>query len=71
MEKQLARYFVGAVGFALVVTWATLGATTAVLATIVCLAATKLDRLRRPIHRKQLRSGNDSRPSSSKLTTRP
>lgn len=45
MEKQLRRYAVGAVGFAFVVTWATLGATTAVVATVVLVAGANVHRL--------------------------
>jgi hypothetical protein len=39
MQQQLHRFFLGAVGFGFVVVWATLGATDAVLAVLVCLAA--------------------------------
>lgn len=48
MEQQLRRYFVGAVGSTFVLTWVALGGTIAVVATIACLAGTRLDRLGAP-----------------------
>lgn len=71
MEQQLRRYFAGAVGFAFVLTWATLGGTIAVVATIVCVAGTKLDRLVRPINGKERKSGHSARANRSTLTARP
>ena len=71
MEQQLRRYFVGAVGFAFVLTWVTLGGTIAVVATIVCLAGTRLDRLVRPINSKERGSGHGARAKRSKLAARP
>jgi hypothetical protein len=44
MQQQLGRYFLGALAFAFVVAWATLGATTAVAAAASCLFAANLHR---------------------------
>ena len=45
MEQQVRSYLYGVVGFAFVVTWATLGATTAILATVACVAGLNAHRL--------------------------
>jgi hypothetical protein len=44
MQQQLGRYFLGALVFAFVVAWATLGATTALAAATACLVAANLHR---------------------------
>jgi hypothetical protein len=71
MEQQLRRYFCGAVAFAFVVTWATLGATDAVVALLLCLAGTNLQQLMRLIDATQLRARSPRRPQRSRLAARP
>ena len=60
MDDQLRRYFLGLVGFAFVVTWATLGLVTAVLAVVACTALVagprQLQRRRRPARPRPIRS---------------
>ena len=60
MDRQLHRYFLGLVGFAFVVTWTTIGATTAVLAVVVCAALVagpqQLQRRRRPARPRPVRA---------------
>lgn len=45
MEHRLHNIFLGTLGFAFVVVWATLGATDAVLAVVACLAGANAYRL--------------------------
>jgi hypothetical protein len=45
VEQQVRSYLYGIVGFAFVVSWATLGATTAVLAALACVAGLNVHRL--------------------------
>lgn len=71
MEQQLRRYFCGAIGFAFVVTWATLGVADAVVALVICLAGTNLHQLLRQIDARRLQSRRDRRPQRSRLTARP
>jgi hypothetical protein len=60
VDDQLRRYFLGLVGFAFVVTWATLGAVIAVLAVVACAALVagpkQLGRRRRPARPRPIRS---------------
>jgi hypothetical protein len=60
MERQLQRYFLGLVGFAFVVTCATLGVVTAVLAVVACAALVagpqQLRRRRRPARPRPIRA---------------
>jgi hypothetical protein len=65
MEHRLHSFFLGALGFAFVVVWATLGATDAVLAVLACLAAANLHRLRESPRRRPAR---ERRPA---ISTRP
>jgi hypothetical protein len=58
MEHRPLNLFFGALGFAFVVVWATLGATDAVLAVLACLAAANVHRLgsaprRKPMHQRR------------------
>ena len=71
MEQQLHRYFLGLVGFAFVVTWATVGATDAIVATIVCLAGANLHQLLPRLDGRQLRSQRGHRPPRARLSARP
>jgi hypothetical protein len=45
VEQQVRSYLYGVLGFAFVVTWATLGATTAILAALACVAGLNAHRL--------------------------
>ena len=45
MERQVHRCFLGSVGFAFVLTWATVGSVVAILAVVGCVAAMSLPRL--------------------------
>jgi hypothetical protein len=60
VERQLQRYFVGAVAFGFVVSWATLGAVTAVLAVVACAALVagpqQIQRRRRPVRSRPVRT---------------
>ena len=60
VDNQLHRYFLGLVGFAFVVTWATLGLLTAVLAVAACTALVagpqQLQRRRRPARPRPIRA---------------
>jgi len=60
VDNQLHRYFLGLVGFAFVVTWATLGLAVAVLALAACAALVagpqQLERRRRPARPRPIRS---------------
>jgi hypothetical protein len=71
MEQHFRRYFFGAVGFAFVLTWATLGATDAIAAVIVCGAAMNADHLMQLINRAQTRPELGRRPRRSTLGARP
>jgi hypothetical protein len=71
MEQQLRRYFFGVLGFAFIVTWTTLGATSAVVATVTCLAGANLHRLLPRTGKRQLRSERGRRVQPTKLTARP
>jgi hypothetical protein len=71
VERQLQRYFVGAVAFGFVVSWATLGLLTAVLAAGACAALVAgpqlLQRQRRavrprPVRARPLREEAESLP---------
>jgi hypothetical protein len=60
VDRQLHRYFLGLVGFAFVVTWATIGAVTAVVAIVACAALVagpqQLQRRRRPARTRPMRA---------------
>ena len=60
VDRQLHRYFLGLVGFAFVVTWATLGLVTALLAVVACTALVagpqQLQRRRRPARPRPIRA---------------
>lgn len=53
MINDSNRYFLAALAFAFVVTWATLGAGVAFLATAACAAVVYAPRLRRPVVRRK------------------
>jgi hypothetical protein len=69
MEQHVRRYFFGVVGFAFVVTWATLGATDAIVAVIMCVAGMNVDHLSHLMNGTQTRTGR--RPPRSTLAARP
>jgi hypothetical protein len=58
MEHPPLNLYVGMLGFAFVIVWATLGATAAVLAVLACLAGANIHRLsgvsrRKPMHERR------------------
>lgn len=53
MEERLQRYFLGGVGFAVVIVWASLGAEVAALALAACLAGINLHRLARRVRQQR------------------
>jgi hypothetical protein len=65
MEHLLRRIVLGALGFAFVLVWATLGATDAVLALVACLAGANIHRLGLAPRRRVMR---ERRPA---ITARP
>jgi hypothetical protein len=71
MEQQLRRYFLGAVAFAFVVGWVTLGATDAIVAALACTVATNAHRLLPQLGRSRRRSRPVRRERRSELTVRP
>jgi hypothetical protein len=71
METQFRRYFFGAIGFAFVITSATLGVTDAILAVIVGGIAMNAGQLVHLIERAQIRSAPERRPRRSALAARP
>jgi hypothetical protein len=65
VEQQVRSYLYGVVGFAFVITWATLGATTAILAALACVAGLNANRLAsigRPSHDVRPRPAIRARP---------
>jgi hypothetical protein len=71
MEMHFRRYFFGAIGFAFVITSATLGVSDAILAVIVGGVAMNAGKLVHLIERAQIRSAPERRPRRSALATRP
>lgn len=71
MEMQFRRYFFGAVGFAFVVTAATLGVTDAILAVIARGAAMHAGQLAHLIQRAQIKLEPGRRPQRTALAARP
>jgi hypothetical protein len=71
METQLRRYFFGVIGFAFVITSATLGVTDAILAVIVGGIAMNAGQLVRLRERARIRSAPERRPRRVALAARP
>lgn len=69
MEHRLERYFFGALGFAFVVAWATLGATVAIFAAALCLVALNAQRLSSLLETSRRRAS--SRPRTRSISVRP
>jgi len=69
MEQHFRRYFFGAAGFAFVVSWATLGATDAIIAAIVCVVCINVDQLSQLTNRTQSRT--TPRPRRTTINARP
>ncbi|MEN3341967.1 MAG: hypothetical protein V7644_1371 [Actinomycetota bacterium] len=70
MEQQLRRYFLGAVAFAFVVAWVTLGVTDAIVAALACSVAANLHRLLPQLGRSRRPSRPARRERRSELSVR-